>query len=83
MTKRSDPQANATASPEPVEARPLLTAKEAAARLGVTAKALESWRGVGTGPVYIRLSGKFIRYKTEDLDAFVEMNRRHSTSQAR
>jgi predicted site-specific integrase-resolvase len=82
MAKRIDSQANTTGGDEPVVPRPLLTAKEAAAHLGVTASTLERWRGVGTGPAYVKLSGKFIRYKAEDLGTFVEVNRRHSTAQA-
>lgn len=60
--------------------RPLLTAPQAAERLGVTAELLERWRGTGAGPAFIKLSGKYVRYQQEDLEAFVEANRRHSTA---
>jgi len=60
--------------------RPLLTPLEAAERLGVKAQVLERWRGIGGGPVFVKLSSKSVRYRQEDLDAFVEMNRRHSTA---
>jgi predicted site-specific integrase-resolvase len=77
MTDQTD-----TASPaEALALRPLLTANQAAERLGVTAQALERWRGNGSGPAYIKLSGKYVRYRHEDLDAFVAASRRHSTAQ--
>ena len=60
--------------------RPLLTPHQAAERLGVKAQVLERWRGIGGGPVFVKLSSKSVRYRQEDLDAFVEMNRRHSTA---
>jgi hypothetical protein len=41
---------------------------------------LERWRGAGGGPVFVKLSGESVRYRQEDLDVFVEMNRRHSTA---
>jgi predicted DNA-binding transcriptional regulator AlpA len=81
MTTQSNTAAaentGATDSPGP---RPLLTAPQAAERLGVPASILERWRGTGEGPAYIKLSGKYVRYQPADLEAFIEMNRRHSTA---
>ncbi|MDR3416601.1 MAG: helix-turn-helix domain-containing protein [Nevskia sp.] len=62
------------------ELRPLLTALQAAERLGVPPSKLEHWRGTGEGPAYIKLSGKYVRYAEEDLEAFVAANRRRSTA---
>jgi predicted DNA-binding transcriptional regulator AlpA len=62
--------------------RPLLTAPQAAERLGVPPSVLERWRGSGEGPAYIKLSGKVVRYRQEDLDEFVVAHRRQSTAQA-
>ena len=62
--------------------KPLLTATQAAERLGVPPSMLERWRGTGEGPVYIKLSGKYVRYSHDDLDAFVMARRCQSTAQA-
>jgi excisionase family DNA binding protein len=81
MTKHGN--ATTTGSNSTVDAtgpQPLLTAREAAERLGVPASVLERWRGTGEGPAYIKLSGKYVRYQQEDLEAFVEVNRRRSTA---
>lgn len=71
-----------TAPAAPTELRPLLTAIQAAERLGVPPSVLERWRGTGEGPAFIKLSGKYVRYSQEDIDAFVETHRRQSTAQA-
>jgi predicted site-specific integrase-resolvase len=74
---------NQTDAASPTEApalRPLLTAHQAAERLGVTPGLLERWRGTGEGPAYIKLSGKYVRYRQEDLDDFVAARRRQSTA---
>jgi predicted DNA-binding transcriptional regulator AlpA len=74
-------------NPEPTAAeaqtnQPLLTPSEAAAYLGVTTKALENWRGTGTGPSFIRLSARCVRYAREDLEAHIWGSRRRSTADA-
>lgn len=79
---RADQTAVATAPAAPAERRPLLTAIQAAERLGVPPSVLERWRGTGEGPAYVKLSGKYVRYSHDDLDAFVETHRRQSTAQA-
>ena len=58
----------------------LITPAVAADRLSVTAKVLERWRGTGDGPVFVRLTSKTIRYRPEDLDAFVAGRTRASTA---
>jgi excisionase family DNA binding protein len=74
--------ATETTTADPTELRPLLTAAQAAERLGVPPSVLERWRGTGEGPAYVKLSGKYVRYRQEDIDAFVEAHRRQSTAQA-
>ncbi|MBB5371999.1 helix-turn-helix transcriptional regulator [Acidocella aromatica] len=69
----------ATIAAGPETAR-LLTPREAAERLGATVEALERWRGRGGGPAFVKLSAKFVRYRLEDLDAFVQACRRESTA---
>lgn len=59
---------------------PLLREKEAAAFLGLTPRALQSWRQFGYGPRFVRISGACIRYRQEDLDAWVASRLRESTS---
>ncbi len=57
----------------------LLTPHEAAERLRVTARVLERWRSTGEGPQFVRLSRKSIRYRDEDLTAFVAAGVRSNT----
>ena len=50
----------------------LLRTAAAAAYLDVRERTLETWRGRGTGPAFVRLSGRAVRYREEDLRAFAE-----------
>jgi len=59
-----------------------LTPAQAADWLNVTERALEAWRGNGVGPIYVELSSKTIRYRIEDLEAFVVEKLRRSTAPA-
>jgi excisionase family DNA binding protein len=52
----------------------LLTEKEAAQRLGLSVSTLQQRRFRGRPPVFVRL-GKSVRYRPEDLDAFVAQSR--------
>ena len=58
----------------------LLTARQAGELLGVPPETLERWRGAGTGPAFVRLSGRYIRYSQDDLEAFIKNARRNSTA---
>ncbi len=78
-TSQTDQIATASGA---IERRPLLTATQAAERLGVPPSLLEHLRGTGEGPAYIKLSGKYVRYRQEDLDAFIDARRCQSTAQA-
>ena len=49
----------------------LLTQKQAAAYFGCTTCLLRKWRRLGKGPTFVKISRKFIRYRIEDLDAFL------------
>ena len=57
----------------------LLTEQEAAALLHVTVKAAQNWRHRGGGPRYCKV-GRCVRYRLEDLQAFVLAALRTSTS---
>ena len=58
----------------------LLKPDAVAARLGVTAKVLERWRGTGAGPAFVRLSRKSLRYRAGDVESFIAARVRFSTS---
>jgi len=53
--------------------------KEAATYLALRKSTLEAWRVRGGGPVFLKL-GKAVRYRQEDLDAFLNSRRFVSTS---
>lgn len=52
----------------------MLAPKQAAARLGVSVRALEEWRAAGTGPAWYRL-GRLVQYSAGDLDAWLQSRR--------
>ena len=60
----------------------LLTVLETAAFLKVSKSALNKWRGEGSGPRYVRLTGGTVRYRVTDLLAFIDERVRTSTSAA-
>ena len=49
----------------------LLTTKEAAGYIGVKRGTLEKWRLKKTGPDYVQISGRCVRYHPEDLVSWV------------
>lgn len=57
----------------------IMTREEAAEYLGVTADTLAAHATRGTGPRYAKLSGRAVRYRRQDLDAWVESKLRTST----
>ena len=57
----------------------LLTEQEAAVLLKVTVKAVQGWRYRGGGPRFVKV-GRCVRYRLEDLQAFVLAALRMSTS---
>ncbi len=60
----------------------LLTTPQAARYLGVSAAFLERDRWAGARVPFIKVGSRAIRYRREDLDAFIERHRRRSTSDA-
>ena len=52
----------------------LLTEPEVAERLITKPQTLQKWRCRGRGPAFLKLSGK-IRYRSDDIDAFIEQSR--------
>ena len=58
----------------------LLAVKEAALVLGLAVSTLNKHRVYGTGPRFVKL-GRSVRYRPADLDAWIDANRRASTSE--
>ena len=57
----------------------LLSTTQAADLLGTTRRTLEDWRHRGAGPVFVKLRSRMVRYRREDLDAFVAAGMRTNT----
>ena len=55
---------------------------KAAGYLDLKKSTLEAWRVRGSGPVFLKL-GKAVRYRKEDLDAFINARKCTSTSTER
>lgn len=53
----------------------LMTTREAAAYQRIRPETLANYRGSGTGPAYIRLGRKSIRYRRSDLNAYLATSR--------
>ena len=69
-------------SESPAQKIGLLSTREAAAYLRLSASTLEKLRVSGKGPVYVQPARK-VSYTLHDLDAWIAGNRRTSTSAAR
>lgn len=65
-----------------VAAELLLREPEAARLLAVTPRALQAWRRTGTGPQYVRISGRCIRYRLGDIKAWATARVCRSTSES-
>ena len=60
--------------------RALLDTPRAAKMLGMSSRTLEKWRGLGTGPPYLKL-GRRVLYSTTELETWLKSRRRQSTSE--
>lgn len=58
----------------------LLTERHAADILGVSIRALQKWRLKGSGPKFVRISGRCIRYRKRELIKWTEERIKTSTS---
>jgi predicted DNA-binding transcriptional regulator AlpA len=56
----------------------LLTPKQVSEKLQVSVETLKNWRDNGTGPRHIKLGGQ-IRYRSIDLETYLNENTRAST----
>jgi predicted DNA-binding transcriptional regulator AlpA len=70
---------NTLTAPAP---EPLLTTAQAAAVLGFHPSYLAKARLSGSGPRYLKIGGRSVRYRPGDLDAWLADKARHSTSEA-
>lgn len=52
----------------------LMRPSEVAEQLNVTIATLESWRSRGGPLPFVRLSGRAVRYRQSDVDAFIAQN---------
>lgn len=59
----------------------LLTTAQAAQCLGVSKAFLERDRWAGARIPYIKVGSRAVRYRRADLDAYIEQQVRHSTSE--
>jgi len=59
-----------------------LDSTQLAERLTNRKNTIEGWRVKGIGPRYVKI-GRLVRYRIEDVEAWLEAQTRTSTSQAR
>ena len=59
----------------------LLTQREAASVLRLSERTLERWRVAGIGPRFVRLGRRSIRYRQQNVDAYVAARVVASTSE--
>ena len=78
-------------TPYPVSARMLdtatgeglLTTVQAAERLSMSPRTLETYRRKGGGPLFVALSRNLVRYRQADLDAWINSRLAPHTAKAR
>lgn len=58
----------------------LLTSEEVSEMLSISPRTLEGWRTSGEGPKYIRIGGRAVRYRLEDIQAWVDANTHQHTA---
>lgn len=59
-----------------IEASPLVDDARAAELLGVAQQTMRNWRLAGTGPRWLRIGARSVRYRLADLEAFAEAGER-------
>lgn len=75
-SKEQDQRANPSAISR------LLNTPETADRIGTSVSYLNKLRCAGGGPVFVKM-GRLVRYRPEDVDAYLDARRRTSTSDTR
>ena len=69
-----DPTAVSPQQEQPA-ARALLDDVEVADRLNVSLQTVRNWRARREGPRYVKLGKRSVRYRPEDVEAFIEGER--------
>lgn len=59
----------------------LLSQLEAAALIGVSERTLECWRWRGSGPPFVKISRRAVRYRRRDIQQWISERIQHSTSE--
>ncbi len=81
ITKRSGPRyGSKNSGPRIGQLSMLIDERETAKALGVTVACLRRWRWAGTHLPFIKLGNRLVRYRMEDVQAFIDSNLRNSTS---
>lgn len=70
-----------TTSSEFIPASPVFNTERAAAYLGLAKSTLEKLRIYGDGPIFAKYSTRAVRYRIEDLDAWIIKHRAANTSE--
>lgn len=58
----------------------LWSEKEVSRHTGFAVRTLQGWRIRGGGPPFVRISPRCIRYRPEDVNAWIQSHLRESTS---
>lgn len=66
---------------EPAPLSRMLTPEEAGTLLGVAPQTLAHWRARGSGPAYVLLSARCVRYDESVLRAWLTERVQHSTAE--
>ncbi|WP_247878192.1 helix-turn-helix domain-containing protein [Azospirillum sp. TSO22-1] len=83
MTDMTDAAVTAASTTSGGTMEGLLTPESAAILLGVAPATLEAWRRQGTGPVFVKLGTRMVRYRRVDVEAFIAAKLFQNTVQAR
>ncbi len=51
--------------------RKYMTAREVAEQFRFAEKTLANWRALGQGPKFVKLGARLVRYRREDVEAFL------------
>ena len=62
--------------------RPLLLKNEVAEILRVRPQTLDKWRMEGSGPLFVSVNGRSVRYRRKDVEAFIEASTCSNTLEA-
>jgi len=72
---RSSDTSTREANHEALATSELLSQRQVAVRLGVSARTIEGWRARGIGPPFLRLSARAVRYRAVDLEQWLDQRR--------